>query len=62
MTHIYAVANPKVAQKRRREISVAEINLLRKFEGKELIEERIERQMSKLHSLWFSSSRKEKKV
>ena len=53
MMHIYANQNATVAHKRRREISVAEINLLRKFEGKEMIEDRVERQMSKLHSLWF---------
>ena len=53
MMHIYANQNATVAHKRRREISVAEINLLRKFEGKEMIEDRVERQMSKLHALWF---------
>jgi uncharacterized protein YlaN (UPF0358 family) len=57
MVHIYAVSNSTVAHKRRREISVAEINLLRKFEGKEMIEDRVERQMSKLHALWFKKAR-----
>ena len=58
MTHIYANQNAAVAKKRRREISIAEINLLRKFEGKELIEDRINRQMTKLHSLWFKGIKK----
>jgi hypothetical protein len=57
MMHIYATSNSTVAHKRRREISVAEINLLRKFEGKEMIEDRVERQMSKLHGLWFKKPR-----
>jgi hypothetical protein len=34
-------------------ISVAEINILRKFEDRQLIDEKIVRQMTKLHSLWF---------
>lgn len=55
MTHIYAVQKPDVARKVRRRASVAEINLLRKFEGKELIENRIERQLGKLHALWFKA-------
>lgn len=58
MKHVYANQNTAVATKRRREISVAEINLLRKFEGKQLIEDRINRQMSKLHSLWFKGVKK----
>ena len=62
MTHLFPVQNQAVANKRRREISIAEINLLRKFEGKQMIEDRIERQMTKLHSLWFSASRREKKI
>jgi len=37
----------------RRRISVAEIKILRKFEGKSLIEDRIYRQLHKLHKLWF---------
>lgn len=53
MTHIYQKENKTVANKSRRRISVAEVNLLRKFEGKQMIEERIERQMAKLHKLWF---------
>jgi hypothetical protein len=57
MTHIYAVMNNDVARKARRRASVAEINLLRKFEGKELIEERISRQLGKLHQLWFHKAR-----
>jgi hypothetical protein len=56
MTHIYAVKNNDVERTMRRKISVAEVNLLRKFEGKSLIEEKIARQMSKLHALWFPSS------
>lgn len=53
MTHIYAKTNTDVAHTVRRRASVAEINLLRKFEGRELIEERISRQLGKLHHLWF---------
>lgn len=53
MTHIYAKKNESVAHKARRRASVAEIQILRKFEGKNMIEERIERQLGKLHQLWF---------
>lgn len=53
MEHIYAVQRPEAERKARRRISVAEINILRKFEGKSQIEDRIARQMTKLHSLWF---------
>jgi hypothetical protein len=53
MTHIYAVHSPGAYHKARRKASVAEINILRKFEGKEMIEERISRQLGKLHQLWF---------
>ena len=55
MTHIYAVKNVDVERKQRRKASVAEINLLRKFEGNSLIEGRIARQLGKLHSLWFKN-------
>jgi hypothetical protein len=34
-------------------ISIAEINILRKYEDRQLIDEKIVRQMTKLHSLWF---------
>jgi hypothetical protein len=34
-------------------ISIAEINILRKFEDRLLIDDKISRQMTKLHSLWF---------
>jgi hypothetical protein len=53
MVHIYANQNAVVAHRRRRQISIEEINLLRKFEGKAMIEERIDRQLRKLHTLWF---------
>jgi len=53
MTHIYAKTSADASAKARRRHSVAEINLLRKFEGKQMIEERIERQLSKLHKIWF---------
>lgn len=33
---------------------VAEIRILRKFEGRSLIDERIARGMEKLHMLWYS--------
>jgi len=35
-------------------IVVAEINILRKFEDRQLIEDKIFREMRKLHSLWFN--------
>jgi len=54
--HIYAVRNSAVAHKRSREMSIAQVNLLRKFEGKMMIEERIDEQMGKLHSLWFKKA------
>jgi hypothetical protein len=34
-------------------ISIAEINILRKSEGRQFIDDKIIRQMTKLHSLWF---------
>ena len=56
MVHIYANLNTKAMHARRREIVKAEIELLRKFEGRTLIEDRIAREMSKLHTLWFGPS------
>jgi hypothetical protein len=53
MKHIYAVQRPEAEITYRRRVSVAEINILRKFEGRTQIEDRIARQMTKLHSLWF---------
>lgn len=53
MVHIYAVRSVDAERRARRKASVAEINLLRKFEGSQLIENRIEKQMNKLHKLWF---------
>jgi hypothetical protein len=53
MTHIYQKPVESAAHKARRRASVAEINILRKFEGRKMIEERIERQLAKLHRLWF---------
>jgi hypothetical protein len=53
MTHIYDKPNTNVAHKAKRRASVAEINLLRKFEDKQMIEDRINRQLGKLHRLWF---------
>ena len=41
------------SSKCRRLISIAEINLLRKSEDKQLIDDKIGRQMTKLHSIWF---------
>lgn len=61
MVHIYQIQNPDVMHKRRREIIIAEINILRKFEGRSLIEEREERLMSKMHKLWFGPKPQEKK-
>jgi hypothetical protein len=37
----------------RRMIVIAEINILRKNEDRQLIDDKIVRQMTKLHSLWF---------
>lgn len=54
MTHIYCKKNTDVERQVRRKASVAEINILRKFEGSSLIEGRIARQLSKLHALWFN--------
>ena len=59
MVHIYEVKRPEAERKARRRISIAEINVLRKFEGKEMIEEHIARQMTKLHQLWFPNRRTE---
>jgi len=42
------------SSKRRQMIVVAEINILRKFEDRQLIEDKIFREMRKLHSLWFN--------
>jgi hypothetical protein len=53
MTHIYVIKSNYAERMMRRRASIAEINLLRKFEGKQMIEEKIERQMSKLHAQWF---------
>lgn len=53
MTHIYLKKNENAERRARRRASVAEINVLRKFEGSSMIEERIARQMTKLHRLWF---------
>jgi hypothetical protein len=41
------------AHKCRRKIVVAEINILRNFESRELVDGKIVRELSKLHSLWF---------
>lgn len=57
MKHIYEVQRPEAERKMRRKYSVAEINILRKFEGKAQIEDRIARQMTKLHQLWFPNRR-----
>ena len=52
MKHIYYKPKPDAERQYRRMVSVAEINILRKFEGKAQIEERISRQLGKLHSLY----------
>jgi len=44
------------ANKRRRKIVIEEINILRNFEGSHLIQKKISRQLTKLHSLWFKDS------
>lgn len=41
------------ASKCRRMIIIAEINNLRKYEDRLLIDSKIGRQMYKLHSIWF---------
>lgn len=61
MKHIYQVYSPIAERKQRRRISVAEINILRKFEGSSLIEGRIERQLNKLHSLWFNNQQQQQR-
>ena len=38
-----------------RKQTTAEIKILRKFEGRRLIDERIDAQMTKLHRLWFKT-------
>jgi hypothetical protein len=57
MNHIYAVQNTKVANKRRREIVVSNIQFLRKIEHRcgesKMIEERIAKNVETLHTLWF---------
>lgn len=55
MEHIYCKPSKEVERAMRRRISIAEVNLLRKFEGKQLVEEKIARQMSKLHAIWFGA-------
>lgn len=44
------------SSKCRRMIVIAEINILRKFEDKQPINDKIVRQMTKLHLLWFKGS------
>jgi hypothetical protein len=61
MVHIYANQNAEVAKRQRRRIVIQEINILRKFEGKQMIEDRIARQMDKLHTLWFGPNPEMKK-
>jgi hypothetical protein len=56
MAHIYAKTNTDVAHTAKRRASVAEINLLRKFEDRQMIEDRITRQLGKLHKLWFKGT------
>lgn len=45
-----------ISSKCRRMIVIAEINILRKFEDKQPINDKIVRQMTKLHLLWFKGS------
>ena len=52
-THIYAVKSISAERSAQRKATVAEIKILRKFEGRKLIEERIDSNISKLHNLWF---------
>ncbi|HBH83770.1 MAG: hypothetical protein A2X05_08250 [Bacteroidetes bacterium GWE2_41_25] len=40
----------------RRKIVIDEIRILRNFEGSHLIQDKILRELTKLHSLWFKSS------
>jgi hypothetical protein len=53
MTHIYLKPIASVEKLMKRRASITEINILRKFEGSSLIEDRIARQLGKLHKLWF---------
>lgn len=56
MTHIYAVKRSDVEHEVKRQQHINNIAFLRKFEGKQLVEERISDEMSSLHKLWFGKS------
>jgi hypothetical protein len=53
MNNVHVSNNASAEHNARRRSRVSEINTLRKFEGKSLIEDKIARNISKLHSLWF---------
>ena len=53
MTHIYAVKSVSAERDAQRKATIAEIKILRRFEGRKLIDDRIATNMHKLHALWF---------
>jgi len=53
MTHIYAVKSVSAERSAQRRHLIAEIKILRRFEGRKIIEERIAKNINKLHALWF---------
>ena len=58
MTHIYLIKDPAIERRAVRKNVVANINILRKFERFNLIEERISKNMFDLHSLWFRKDKR----
>jgi hypothetical protein len=60
MTHIYAVQVPLAKRRAQRKDIVATIKILRLYEGKSMVEERIDNNISTLHSLWFPTGQKGK--
>lgn len=55
MNNVYQSKNVSAEHNARRRSRVSEINTLRKFEGKSLIEDKIARNIFKLHDLWFKN-------
>jgi hypothetical protein len=59
MTHIFMVKSVSAERDAQRRHIISEINLLRKFEGRMIIDERIALGIARLHNMWFSSSKRE---
>jgi hypothetical protein len=57
MTHIYAVHSPIAKRRAQRKDIVATVKILRNYEDKKMVEERIDKHISDLHSLWFPLGR-----